>query len=48
MDCIGITNQNSIGIELCVEADGLFKPETIANAVWLGKKSDERLWNPTH
>ena len=34
----GITNQNSIGIELCVEANGLFKPETIANAVWLGKK----------
>ena len=34
----GITNQNSIGIELCPEADGSFKPETIANAVWLGKK----------
>lgn len=34
----GITNYNSIGIELCVEADGNFKPETIANAVWLGKK----------
>lgn len=34
----GITNYNSIGIELCVEANGLFKPETIANAVWLGKK----------
>lgn len=34
----GITNQNSIGVELCVEANGLFKPETIANAVWLGKK----------
>lgn len=34
----GIDNYNSIGIELCVEADGNFKPETIANAVWLGKK----------
>ena len=34
----GITNYNSIGIELCAEADGTFKPETIANAVWLGKK----------
>lgn len=34
----GITNQNSIGIELCPEADGNFKPETIANALWLGKK----------
>jgi len=34
----GITNQNSIGIELCAEADGTFHVQTIANAVWLGKK----------
>lgn len=34
----GITNQNSIGIELCPELDGTFHPQTIANAVWLGKK----------
>lgn len=34
----GITNANSIGIELCVEANGLFKPETIANALWLGNE----------
>ena len=34
----GITNSNSIGIELCAEADGNFHPQTIANAIWLGKK----------
>ncbi len=34
----GITNANSIGIELCPEADGTFHSQTIANAVWLGKK----------
>ena len=34
----GITNSNSIGIELCPEADGTIHPQTIANAIWLGKK----------
>lgn len=34
----GITNANSIGIELCPEADGSIHPQTIANAIWLGKK----------
>lgn len=34
----GITNANSIGIELCAEADGTFHADTITNAVWLGKK----------
>ena len=34
----GITNANSIGIELCPEADGTFHANTIANAIWLGKK----------
>lgn len=34
----GITNANSIGIELCPEADGSIHAQTIANAVWLGKK----------
>lgn len=33
----GITNANSIGIELCPEADGTIHPQTNANAVWLGK-----------
>ena len=34
----GITNANSIGTELCPEADGTIHPQTIANAIWLGKK----------
>ena len=34
----GITNTNSIGTELCPEADGTIHPQTIANAIWLGKK----------
>lgn len=34
----GITNANSIGIELCAEADGTIHAQTIANAIWLGKK----------
>ena len=34
----GITNANSIGIELCPEADGSIHAQTLANALWLGKK----------
>ena len=34
----GITNANSIGIELCPEADGSIHAQTLANALLLGKK----------
>ena len=34
----GITNANSIGIELCPDADGSIHAQTLANALWLGKK----------
>lgn len=33
-----INNSNTIGIELCPELDGTFKPETLANGAWLTQK----------